>query len=105
MLFGFRICLPFCLVSTLQPCGHLLGKSWPLGSLVCDVFLSFCHFPIWCPRSGVVFLIFASFLTYIRIHIYSLHLVGVISMPSLRDADQILSRAFTYVLCLLKIRD
>ena len=22
--------------------------------LVCDVFLCFCHFPIWCPRSGDV---------------------------------------------------
>ena len=35
-------------------CGHLLGKGWPLGSLVCDVFLCFCHFPVWCPGSGVV---------------------------------------------------
>ena len=26
--------------------GHLLGKDWPLGSLVCDVFLYICHFPI-----------------------------------------------------------
>ena len=25
-----------------------LGKGWPLGSLVCDVSLCFCHFPIWC---------------------------------------------------------
>ena len=25
------------------------------GSLVCDVFLCFCHFLIWCPESGVVF--------------------------------------------------
>ena len=31
------------------------GKGWPLGSLVCDVFLCFCHFPIWCSGSGVVF--------------------------------------------------
>ena len=23
------------------------------GALVCDVFLCFCHFPIWCPGSGV----------------------------------------------------
>ena len=30
------------------PCGHLLGKGWPLGSLVCDVFLCFCHFPCRC---------------------------------------------------------
>ena len=26
--------------------GHLLGKGWPLGSLVCDVFLCYCHFPM-----------------------------------------------------------
>ena len=29
----------------LQSCGHLLGKGWPLGPLVCDVFLSFVTFP------------------------------------------------------------
>ena len=23
--------------------------GYPLGSLVCDVFLCFCHFPMWCP--------------------------------------------------------
>ena len=32
-----------------QPCGHLLGKGWPL---LCDVFLCFCHFLICCVRSG-----------------------------------------------------
>ena len=30
------------------------GKGWPLGSLVCYVLLCFCHFPTWCPWSGVV---------------------------------------------------
>ena len=35
-------------------CGHLKGKGLPVGSLVCDVFLCFCHFPMWCPGSGVV---------------------------------------------------
>ena len=30
------------------------GKGQPLGALVCDVFLRFCHFPMWCPGSGVV---------------------------------------------------
>ena len=47
-------CLSFCLVCSLQPCGHLLGKGWPLGRLVCDVFLCFCHFPMWSFGSGVV---------------------------------------------------
>ena len=48
-------CLSCCLVCSLQPCGQLLGKGWPLGSAVQDVLLCFCHLPIWCPGSGVVF--------------------------------------------------
>ena len=36
-----------------MPFDNLLGKGWPLSSLVC-VSLCFCHFPIWCLRSGVV---------------------------------------------------
>ena len=38
----------------MYPCGNLLGKGWPLGSLTFDVILWFCHFQIWCPGSGVV---------------------------------------------------
>ena len=56
-LFLFVIyvsCLSCCLVCSSQPYGHLLGKGWPLGFLVCDVFLCFCHFPMWCPGTGVV---------------------------------------------------
>ena len=30
---------------SLKPCGHLLRKGWPLGSLVCDFFLCFVTFP------------------------------------------------------------
>ena len=55
LLFLCHVCL--CMSSCLflvQPCDYLLGKGWPLGSLVCDVFLCFCHFPIWCPGSGVL---------------------------------------------------
>ena len=37
----------------LAVCGHLLGKSLPLCSYVCDVFLCFCHSLIWCPWSGI----------------------------------------------------
>ena len=40
--------LPYCHVCFLQPCVHLLGKGLPLGSLVCDVYLRFCHIPIRC---------------------------------------------------------
>ena len=50
----FVFCLLRCLVCPLQPCGHLLGKGWPLGSLECDVFLCFSHFPMCCPGSGLV---------------------------------------------------
>ena len=37
-----------------QPCGHLLGKGYPLGSLVGVVFVCVCHFPTWFPESLVV---------------------------------------------------
>ena len=47
------ICL-VCHVCFLQPYGHLLGKGWPPGSLVCNVFLSLCHQLIPCPWSCVV---------------------------------------------------
>ena len=49
-----------CFVSVMLSCLFIAalwspaGKSWPLGSLVDDVFLCFCHFPMWCPGSGVV---------------------------------------------------
>ena len=49
LLFVFRVCQV-----VLQPCGHPLGNGWPLGSLVCDVFLCFCHFLMWSTGSGVV---------------------------------------------------
>ena len=38
-------CLSRCLVCSLHPCGHLLGKGWSLGSLEYDVFLRFVTFP------------------------------------------------------------
>ena len=31
---------------SLQTCGHMLVNGWPLGSIVCCVFLYFCHFSI-----------------------------------------------------------
>ena len=46
--------LPYCPVCSLEPCGHLLEKGLPLGSLAWAVFLCFCHFPIWYPVSDVV---------------------------------------------------
>ena len=48
------ICVCLCHAAMSVPCGHLLGKGYPLGSLGCDAFLRFCHFPRRCPGSGVV---------------------------------------------------
>ena len=47
------VCFAFVRVCLLVPCGHLLGKGWPLGSrLWCiTVSLSLSH---WCPWSSVV---------------------------------------------------
>ena len=42
----------------MQPCGHLLGKDWPLGSVVCDVFLCFVTFQ--CGVLGHVWYLFVS---------------------------------------------
>ena len=42
-----------CHIFFLQSCGHLLGMGWPLGSLVCDVFLCLYHLPTLCPGSCV----------------------------------------------------
>ena len=44
--FYYLCFVSYCTVCSLQPCGHLLGKDCHLGSLVCDVFLCLCHFPI-----------------------------------------------------------
>ena len=46
------------LVCSLQPCGHLLGKGKPLGSLVCDVLLYFVTFP--CGVLGLVWYLIVS---------------------------------------------
>ena len=48
------LCVSCFLVWSLQPCGHLLGKDWPLGSLVCYVLLCFVTFPCAVQWSGVV---------------------------------------------------
>ena len=46
LLFMFHVCLYSAILSV--PCslmvGHLLGKGWPLGSLVCDFSLCFVTF-------------------------------------------------------------
>ena len=50
------LCFVFVMLSCLFDVA-LWSPAWkglPVGSLVCDVFLWFCHFPMWCPGSGVV---------------------------------------------------
>ena len=50
----YVLCLSCFHVCSLWPCGHLLGKDWPLDSLVCDVLLCFVTIPycilgkVWC---------------------------------------------------------
>ena len=53
MLFLSCFCYAFVYVCKLMPCGHLLGKDWPLGfsSWCLIVKLSLSH---WYPVSGVV---------------------------------------------------
>ena len=46
LLVIYFSCPSCCLICSLQHCGYMLGKGWPLGSLVCDVFLCLCHFPM-----------------------------------------------------------
>ena len=50
----FYVCLSYCLVCSLQPCDHLLGKADLLALFYVMFSFFFCHFPIWCPGSGVV---------------------------------------------------
>ena len=39
LIFVIRLSLLYWFVCSLQPCNHLQGKGWLLGSLVCDVSL------------------------------------------------------------------
>ena len=55
-----HLCFFFCLVFVMSvhvclivPCGHLLGKGWPLGSSLPCVIVSF-SLSHWYPGSGVV---------------------------------------------------
>ena len=54
VIYVSRLSLFYRFECSLQPCDHLLGKGWPIGSFVYEVSLSFCYFPIWCLGSGVV---------------------------------------------------
>ena len=47
------LCFSWFRVCSLLPCGHLLGKGWPLGSCWWCL-LYFRYFPMWYPGSGGV---------------------------------------------------
>ena len=53
LLFVFRVCLLYCLVCSLQPLGHLLGKGWPLALVyvMFYIFLSLFHMVSWVSYS------------------------------------------------------
>ena len=77
----FLLC---CLVCSLQPCDHLLGKSWSLGSLVCDVLLcvlSLSHMVsrVRCGTWLNWFLIFAFFLLWYLAHLSQKFMDGLIA--------------------------
>ena len=50
------LCLSCFRACSLLPCGHLLGKVWPLGFCFWCVFFWVCisYFHMWCSGSGVV---------------------------------------------------
>ena len=53
MLFLSCVCYAFVCVCLLMPCGHLLGKGWPLGSrLLCPIVSLLLS--QWYPGPGVV---------------------------------------------------
>ena len=44
-VYGLSLSLILCLICSLQPCYHLLGKGWPLSSPVCDIPCEFVTSP------------------------------------------------------------
>ena len=79
ILFAIVYFVSYCIVCSLQPSGHLLGKSWPLGSLVCDVFLVYLPFPhmvscvmccIWL-YGFLIFVFFFFFFVFFCFFLYS----------------------------------
>ena len=69
ILFLSCICYVFVCLCLLMPCGHLLGKGWPLGSrLWCLIECEVVTFPlvslVMCGAGLYWFLIFALFLTF-----------------------------------------
>ena len=73
--FMSGFCFAFVCVCLLMPCGHLLGKCWPLSSRLWSLIVKLLFF-YWYPGSGVVldciyswsFLLFLTFIAKINKH-------------------------------------
>ena len=79
-------CLSCFLVCSLQPCGHLLGKGWPLGSFVCDVFCDFVTFT--CSVLGQVWYLIGSIpnlclLTYFEMNAIWVSTIMHLAIPNI----------------------
>ena len=62
-----------------------MGNYLPLVSLVCDVLLRFCHFPMSCPGSGVV-LDWSYLINIFQLHFYAIIVSAVrLHMPSFKQ--------------------
>ena len=53
MFFLSCVCYAFVRVGLFVPCGHLLGKGWPLGSRLWCLTVSLL-FSFWYPGSGMI---------------------------------------------------
>ena len=53
MFFLSCVCFAFVHACLFVPCGHLMGKGWPLGSSLRRLFVSL-SLSYWYPGSGVV---------------------------------------------------
>ena len=101
-VFFYVLCLSCFRVCSLLPCGHLLGKGWPLGS--CSwcliVFLSLSHVLSWIKFGTWLYrlLIFVAFLTLI--HIRTEDEVGTVNMlkPSSIFFQTILRQCFFFII-------
>ena len=81
MFFLSCVCYVFVRVCWYVPCGHLLGKGWPLGSrLWClTVSLSLSH---WYPGSGVVHVCIDSWSLHPYL-LYCMRMKGYLHLKSL----------------------
>ena len=89
VMSGWLLLCLACHVFFLQSCGHLLGKGWPLGSHVCDVFLCLYYLLssntlswVMCGTWLYRFLTFAFFFTLLKDNM-QFHLWGSNPQPTI----------------------